>query len=109
MFGTGEEVQQPEQLIEQGQVDEVLKASHEQLQLTIKEIEREMDSGLGNTLLTFESSTLEAGGKLGEIQVHCNVEIREMYESKLIRLPQCTYHTYTYHILTCVLKMNCFQ
>ena len=67
MLGTGEEAQQPEQ--EEGQADEVLKANHEQLQLTIKEIEREMES-LDNTL-TFESSTLEARGKLAKIQVHC--------------------------------------
>ena len=66
MLGTGEEVQQPEQ--EEGQADEVLKANREQLQLTIKEIEREMES-LDNTL-TFESSTLEARGKLAKIQVH---------------------------------------
>ena len=67
MLGTGEEAQQPEQ--EEGQADEVLKANREQLQLTIKEIEREMES-LDNTL-TFESSTLEARGKLAKIQVHC--------------------------------------
>ena len=67
MLDTGEETKQPEQ--EQSQADEVLKANHEQLQLTIKEIEREMES-LDNTL-TFESSTLEARGKLAKIQVHC--------------------------------------
>ena len=66
MLGTGKEVQKPEQLKEQDQVDEVLKVNHEQLQLTIKEIEREME-GLGNT----ESSTLEAIDKLAKIQVHC--------------------------------------
>ena len=64
---TREEAQQPEQ--EQDQADKVLKAHHEQLQLVkeIKEIEREMES-LGNTF-TFESSTLEARGKLAKIQV----------------------------------------
>ena len=67
MLGTGEEAQQPEQ--EEGQADEVLEANREQLQLTIKDIEREMES-LDNTL-TFESSTLEARGKLAKIQVHC--------------------------------------
>ena len=72
MLGTGKEVQQPEQLKEQDQADEALKVNHEQLQLTIKEIEREME-GLDNT----ESSTLEARDKLANIQVHCiyNVEI----------------------------------
>ena len=69
MLGTGEEVQQPEQ--EQSQADEVLKANREQLQLTIKEIKREME-GLGNITFTFESSTLEAKDKLAKIQVHCN-------------------------------------
>ena len=70
MLGTGEEVQQPEQ--EQDQADKVLKAHHEQVQLVreIKEIEREMES-LGSTF-TFESSALEARGKLAKIQVHCN-------------------------------------
>ena len=68
MLGIGKEVQQPEQLKEQGQADEVLKVNHEQLQLTIKEIEREMES-LCNTF-TFESYTPEARDKLAKIQVH---------------------------------------
>ena len=66
MLGTGEEAQQPDQ--EQSQADEVLTANCEQLQLTIKEIEREIES-FGNTF-TFESSTLKARGKLAKIQVH---------------------------------------
>ena len=69
MVGAGEETQQPEQ--EQGQADEVLKANRKQLQLTIEEIKREIE-GLGNITFTFESSTLEARGKLAKIQVHCN-------------------------------------
>ena len=69
MLGIGKEVQEPEQLKEQGQADEVLKVSHEQLQLTIKEIEREMES-LCNTF-TSESYTPEARDiKLAKIQVH---------------------------------------
>ena len=64
MLGIGKEVQQPEQLKEQGQADEVLKVNHEQLQLTIKEIEREMES-LCNTL-----TSAEARDKLAKIQVH---------------------------------------
>ena len=62
-------MQQPKQ--EQGQADEVLKANHKQLQLTIEEIKREME-GLGNITFTFESSTLKARGKLAKIQVHCD-------------------------------------
>ena len=66
---TGEKVQQPEQLKEQGQqADEVMKVNHEQLQLAIKEIEMEMES-LGNTF-TFESSTPEGRDILAKIQVH---------------------------------------
>ena len=77
MLGTGEEVQHPEQLIEQGQADETLKANCKQLQLqlTIMEIEREMES-LSNTF-TFESSTLEARDKLAKIQVHCHVRMNQ--------------------------------
>ena len=75
MLGTGEEAQQPKQLKEQDQADEVLKANREQLQLTIKEIEKEMES-LGNTF-TFESSTLEARDKLAKIQVHCHVRMNQ--------------------------------
>ena len=69
ILGTGEEAQQPEQLEEQDQADEVLKV-HEQLLLTFKEIEKEMES-LGNTFaITFESYTLEARGQLPKIQVY---------------------------------------
>ena len=61
--GTGEEVQQPEQLKEQGQQsDEVLRVNREQLE---QEMER-----LGN-IFTLESSTLDARDKLAKIQVHC--------------------------------------
>ena len=75
LLGTEKEVQQPEQLKEQDQANEVLKVNHKQLQLTIEEIEREME-GLGNTL-PFESSTMETRDKLAKVQVHCiyNVEM----------------------------------
>ena len=67
MFFAEKEVQQPEQLKEQGQADEVLKVNYEQLQLTMKEIEKEMES-LGNAF-TSESYTPEARDKLAKIQV----------------------------------------
>ena len=71
-------MQQPEQLKKQCQADEVLKVNCEQLQLSNKEIEREVES-LGNTI-TFESSTLEGRDRLVKIQVHWNVEMTEMHE-----------------------------
>ena len=72
MLGTGEEAQhQPRQLKEQDQVDEVLKI-HEQIVLTFKEVEKEIES-LDNTFaVTFKSYILEARGQLAKIQVHCN-------------------------------------
>ena len=71
MLGTVEEAQQPEKLMikEQDKADEVLKV-HEQLLLTFKEIDKEMEN-LGNTFaITFKSYTLEARGQLAKIQVH---------------------------------------
>ena len=50
------------------EADEVLKVNHEQLQLTIKEIEQEIES-LGSTF-TFESYTPEVRDKLAKLQVH---------------------------------------
>ena len=48
---------------------------HEQLVLTFKEVEKEMES-LDNTFaVTFESYILDARGQLAKIQVHCNSEM----------------------------------
>ena len=74
ILDTGEEAQQPKQLKEQDQADEVLKI-REQLVLIFKDVEKEMES-LDNTFaVTFESYILEARGQLAKIQVHCNFEM----------------------------------